>query len=640
MQSRWDVRGLTLAILLAMLAGGCGIPRGALPPLTLSPTAANPTPLLPTPQPMPKTLIVCTASEPESLYWYGARGAAAESVLAALYDGPIDLVGFEAQSPLLTKLPSLAEGDLRVEPVSVSMGQTYLDPRTMTARNLAYNDSYLPSGCIQPECARVFQGGEVTMDRMVAEFRLRPALFWSDGAPLTANDSTFSFDLDAHPDTPSTKYLVDRTASYETLDDLTLRWTGIPGYLDAGAGGNFWAPLPQHVLRDLAVADLLTAEASARRPLSYGPFALESWTPGREMVLTRNPFYAGGREGLPAIEQLVYRFIGHGLRGGVQQVLTSECDVLDESVTLTYAEGEDYLNSLGQLLDLEEQGKVQVAAVPGALVEQMTFNLTSGQTSDPLLSLDVRRAVAMCLDPQGVAQAAWRGLAGEAHGYLPLGHPLQVEDSASPITDREAARALLQEAGWIAPGDDPDGVRTSAGQRLSFHLTVAEGGVDVAAAVEIERQLSECGIDVVVEEVPATTLALPYPDGPVFGGAYQAVLWAWPAWQDAPCELFATSEIPSADSPQGTNASHFSLPAYDSACARLRLGGGVGDESRAAAGETQRILTEQLPTLPLYVLPRLLVYAPGVCGPSADASVTSLLWSVETYDVGEGCQGR
>jgi len=633
---------VTDLVLLAVLVGGCGTPPDAVPPLTIGPASGTPTVVLPTPVPMPKTLIVCTAHEPESLYWYGTSGASAEAVLAALYDGPVDLIGFEVQSPLLTKVPSMADGDVRLEAVPVATGQVYLDPLTMAARNLTYGDSYLPSGCTSPGCVRVFQGGEVTMDRMVVEFHLKPALFWSDGEPLTASDSAFSFEVDAHPDTPTTKYTVDRTVSYEVLDDLTLRWTGIPGYMDSGAAGNFWAPLPEHALGEIAIGDLSSAHASARSPLSNGPFELKSWTTGGEIVLARNPFYARAAEGLPAFEQVVYRFVGPGLRGGLQQLLTGECDVLDESVTLGLAEGEDYRDSLSQLIDLEEQGKVNVASTPGALVEQLTFNLSPGQTSNPLTQASVRQAVAMCLDAQAVADAAWRGLASQARSYLPTGHPLLNEDVLPPATDRDAARALLEEAGWVTPGGDLSATRVSsapAATPLQFRLTVSDSGVEAAAAVEIERQLSECGIDVIVEQVPAERLAAAYPDGVVFGGSFEAVLWAWPAWRGVPCELFATSEIPSNATPQGANASRFSRADYDQACAQALLGGGVGTESVKAADETQAILAEQLPTVPLYVVPRLMAHVASVCGPQADPSVPSLLWSVETYDAGAGCAG-
>src|SRR3990172_2870014 len=91
----------------------------------------------------------------------------------------------------------------------------------------------------------------------------------------------------------------------------------------------------------------------------------------------------------------------------------------------------------------------------GSLVEQMTFNLGRGQDANPLTELKVRRAVAMCLDVQAVADAAWRGLAGAAHSYLPAAHPLANRAAVPPTTDRAGAQALLQQSGWVTVGGDP-----------------------------------------------------------------------------------------------------------------------------------------------------------------------------------------
>lgn len=641
-------RNLILLILLPALAsaaGACGIPSGGVPPLTLGPTpAALPTLPLATPVPPPETLIVCAAEEPASLFVYSAHGPSTEAVFAALYDGPVDAVGFSYQPVLLTKLPSLADGDLRVEPVTVTSGQVFFDPVSLAPRNLTYNDSYLPSGCTSRECQRVFQGGEVTMDRMQVEFRLRPALLWADGQPLTAADSVFSYEVDSRPETPSSKYLVDRTAAYEALDDLTLRWTGIPGFLDGGAAGNVWSPLPRHVLADIPAADLADSDAASRSPLGWGPYAIESWTPGGELVLKRNAFYASATGKTPAFDRLVYRFIGPGLRQGVQQLLTSECDVLDESVTLNAATGEDYGASILSLLDLREQGLLQVVSTPGALVELLTFNVRSGQRENPLSQPAVRTAVALCLDPGALEQATWRGLGGVASGYLPVVHPLTDPEASVPPTDREAARALLSKSGWVSPADDPTATRlaagaagATAGAKLEFALSVAAGGLEEVAAGEIKRQLSECGIGVRIEARSLDLLSRPFPDGAVFGGGFDSVLWAWPTWSLPPCELFLGSEVPGEATPNGVNASGFASAVYDRACTDLLLSGGWGEAGAKAASETQVILAESLPALPLFARPRLVAAAPGVCGLKADAAVPSLLWGIEDLVREEDC---
>src|SRR5690242_15241295 len=61
-----------------------------------SQATAVPTPTvlsLPTPTPGPRTLTVCIGQEPNTLYPFGGPNAAANSILAAVYDGPIDTVG-------------------------------------------------------------------------------------------------------------------------------------------------------------------------------------------------------------------------------------------------------------------------------------------------------------------------------------------------------------------------------------------------------------------------------------------------------------------------------------------------------------------------------------------------------------------
>ena len=636
-----------LSLLLALAAASCGIPSGAVPPLTLAPTGGAPaTAPLPTPVPEPETLIVCTAEEPASLFLYSARGASTEAVFAALYDGPVDAASFSLQPVLLSKLPSQADGDVVLEPVAVRTGAVFFDPLTLAPRNLTYNDSYLPSGCTSRDCLRVFQGGEVTMDRMRVEFKLQAARFWSDGQPLTAGDSLFAHEVDSRPETPSSKFLVDRTAAYEALDDLTLRWTGIPGYLDGGAPGNVWTPLPRHVLASVPAADLPTSDLAARTPLGWGAYAIEKWTPGRELVLARNEYYVSATGAAPAFDRLVYRFLEPGLRQGMQQLLTGECDVLDESLALSTGSGEDYNESLLAMLDLQEQGLLQVVSTPGVLVEQLTFNVRAGQRDNPLAQPAVRTAVAMCVDKEALAQATWRGLAGLAKTYLPPAHPLAAPDPAAPVTDREAARQLLQQAGWVTRSENASAPRIAAGASgalagapLEFALSVAAGGLEELAAREIQRQLSECGIRVVLEAVPAESLGVPFPEGPVFGAGFESVLWAWPTWSLPPCELFLASEIPSQASPNGVNASGFSSAAYDRACSTLLFSGAWGTEASQATADTQALLAEGLPALPLFARPRLLLAAPDVCGLTSDPAIPSLLWAIESVTRGDACAG-
>jgi len=70
-----------------------------------------PTPLVsdttPTSQPAASSLTVCLGQEPNSLYPFGELNSAAQSVLAAIYDGPFDTLSYEYQPAILTQIPSL-----------------------------------------------------------------------------------------------------------------------------------------------------------------------------------------------------------------------------------------------------------------------------------------------------------------------------------------------------------------------------------------------------------------------------------------------------------------------------------------------------------------------------------------------------
>ena len=85
------------------------------------------------------------------------------------------------------------------------------------------------------------------------------------------------------------------------------------------------------------------------------------------------------------------------------------------------------------------------------------------------------------------------------------------------------------------------------------------------------------------------------------------------------------------------NASGFSSPAYDRACSTLLLSGGWGEAAVQAAAETQTLLAENLPTLPLFARPRLLLASPDICGLKADPAIPSLLWAIEKVSRGEAC---
>lgn len=618
---RWILVVLGAGLLSAVAC--TRLPEPGLPTLAAT---QGPPPALPTPTPPPAhtDLVVCLADEPASLYLYGDTNREADAILQVIYDGPITLTSFEYRSTLLEKLPSFSGGDARLETVSLSAGDVYLNPETDQPDVLASGQPYLPAGCDRQDCIQKYRTGEVQMDRLVADFSLKPDLSWSDGVPLTAADSVFSFRLDGDPDTPTTKYLFDRTFSYKALDGQTLEWTGLPGFIDAEYQSNVWTPLPEHQLKDLSAEALTTAEVSARLPMGWGPYQIDNWVAGQQIVLTPNDHFWEGVD-QPPFRRIVFRFLGGQAETAVDQLRTGECDALDEALL-----GPEDLPGLEAA---QASGDIQVASFAGSLVMRLDLNLdpmgpgvAPGLFSDPR----TRRALDMCIDRQSLITEDLNGAGQAADSFLPGEHPLYVAPDPAPAFDPKSGQQLLDVVGWKQVEADTstrvsDGVSgVPDGTPLRFEILAPQGSVYASLGSSLASELARCGVEVNVRQLAAADLFAGWPDGPVFGRDFQAVIWSWPSASAPPCEMFSSWEIPSADHPFGSNASGFSHPDYDAACRELMFQVPDMASYADAAARVQSVFQTELPALPLFVRPRIVAYAAWLCGVEPDASALSV----------------
>ena len=180
-----------------------------------------------TPQPA-KEIAICLAGEPPTLYPYSSLRLSLNTthLLQAIYENMYTTLSFDYQARGIEKMPSLADGDATLVQVEVNEGDVVLDVNGEVVT--------LRDGVVVRDAggeAVEFGGEPVTMQQLSAEFTLKP-LVWSDGTPVTADDSVFSFELAADPATPVAKFLIERTLRYVAEDERTLSWVGIPGYLD------------------------------------------------------------------------------------------------------------------------------------------------------------------------------------------------------------------------------------------------------------------------------------------------------------------------------------------------------------------------------------------------------------------------
>jgi len=633
----------------------------------------------PTPAPKeegPRTLVICMGQEPETLYPYGGSMLAMSSVLEAVFDGPIDGRSFDYQPVILEKLPSLADGDAVFETVDVAPGDTIADADG-NVTTLEAGVKFFPSGCTNADCAQEYTEdmGTIQMDKMVVTFKLLPGLKWSDGEPLTAADSVYSFNLAADPDTPSGKYTIERTESYEALDDVTIQWTGLPGYVDGTYFLNFWTPYPEHVWGQYTAAELLEAEESSLRPMGWGPYVIDEWAKGDHISMHKNPNYFRADEGLPKFDNLVYRFVGENSNANIAAILSGECDIVDQTSHL------DDQSEL--LLELQNAGQVNATFVTGTVFEHADFGINPVSYDDgwqegdrPAFFSDVRvrQAIAMCMDRQAVVDTVMFGQSVVLDTYLPPQHPLFNSNVKHYDFDVEAGSALLEEAGWIDDDGDPSTPRVYQGDnpwipqgtKLEFNYWTTSATQRQQATQVLQQSLAQCGIKVNLEYWSPGEYFADGPDGPLFGRRFDIGQFAWLTGVEPPCDLWMSEGIPGdpektvGDVPWlqealgpdadptapafaygwgGWNDPGYSNPEYDKVCkaAINSLKGQPGYEENHL--KAQEIFANELPVVPLYLRLKLAATRPDMCGFIMDPTANSEMWNIEEFDYGESCQG-
>jgi peptide/nickel transport system substrate-binding protein len=583
----------------------------------------------------PRSLTICMGDEPKSLYLYGGGGLATRTVLETVYDGPIDSLTYSYTPVILKSLPTIDNGGAVLRQVSVKQGDKIFGDNGAAAA-LVPGVKYRPSGCSDASCVATYSSGAVTMDQLQVTFVLKSGLLWSDGQPLTADDSVYSYELSASKDTPApagmTRAILG-TQSYEKIDALTVRWTALPGNIDPSYSHRFWAPLPRHAWGKLSAAELLTADASTRTPIGWGPYVIQSWTAGKEILLTKNPNYFRAGEGLPHFDTLHIRFLNADGRLGISALLSGECDVVDQTVQLD--------DQIAEVQNLKSQKNLQAAFTTGTAWEHLDFNLKPA-AGTPLIDYSdvrLRQAIAFCLDRQKVVDTALGGLSAVPDDYVPPQDPLFNKDVAKYSHDPARGEALLDQIGWLDLDNDPSTPRTARGvpgvangTKLTVNSTMVFTELRQAAAAVYGTSLAECGIGYVASFADST-LFVANADGMLFGRLFETAQFGWLAGVEPACELYTTAEIPTIDNGySGSNPTGFSNKEFDQACdlAHRSLPGSAAylqNENLA-----QKIFAENLPSIPLYLTVKMAVARYDLTGLIMDPTAATDLWNLEAFD--------
>jgi peptide/nickel transport system substrate-binding protein len=605
----------------------------------------NPHPLDPTPTEtvVERQLVICTGPEPSSLFPYGSLSASARSILQAIYDGPIEYNGFTLAPVIVEQIPSLENGQAFFETLQVMPGDNLVDNNGEIG-SLREGTVYRPSGCRSAECAVIFSGaGPVQIDSLVVRFRLLPGLKWSDGSPLTARDSEYAYQVAQAVYPAYRPELVRLTHSYRSTDETTVEWRGLPGSQIPRYSETFFSPLPGHAWKGIPASELASSQAPGLNPLGWGSYRLDEWDSGVSVSLVKNPQYFRSDQELPHFDRLIFKFSVRS-EEAIQALLLGECDLADE-----VALGD---LSPSELQELQSKTGVAVYTEPGGGWEQILFGIAPLSEDRPAFfrSPQVRQAIAMCIDRERIINDLYPGLTIIPDSLLLPAHPLYTPEVVHYSYNPQATWELLTASGWVDHDNDPDTPRLAQGvagiqDGTPFEFTYLASNEEErqTSAGMIVAQLADCGIRANLSIQDSSLLYASGPDGPVFGRQFDAVQLAWLTSSELPCSLYSSNEIPAPypDSPKGwggANATGFSDEEFDRAC-RTSLSTMASEPAYIdASQQVQRIFSEQVPALPLYLHVRVVAARSDLCGIQLDPSNANSLWNLEELDYGETCQ--
>lgn len=586
----------------------------------------------PLPSPVPqKVLSICLGEEPSSLFLYGDQSASARIIRQAIYDWTVADPVLGTISALLEDIPSLENSLVTISPVEVFPGERIVD-HIGNLTTLANGTQYRPSGCDKPSCVETFENqNSITMDQTRVEFDIQSGLVWSDGMPINAADSVYSYQVAALIYGTGGPKKLRYSSSYQIGEDEKIYWTGLPGYLGIFSYPDlFFEPLPEHLWKNLTRDELLTSSQSAERPLAWGAYQVVEWVHGDHVTLAPNDQYYMVSDGVPGFDALVFRFVDSA-EEALAAFQAGECQLVANQPGLSEFQAE--------LMKGEADGVLQIYQSENKAWEQLSFGINSRDASRNLLAdFKLRQAMVGCIDREKISS-------------LRLDADQIVDDFFSPgqsrIDDLDItyiyqpveSGLLLKELGWIDADGDPETPRiangvvgVTDGTILEFTLLAAELDQIPDAVTLIQDGLGSCGIGVEVELLPAAELLAPGPDGPIFGRKFDLAYFAWAAGNYQPCRLFISDEIPGLypSFPKGwggVNAAGYSNENYDSACVEVLTTLPDSENYLGSLEEIRTIFREDLPALPLFFRREIIIAAPDLLGLENDTF--PLFWNIE-----------
>lgn len=518
----------------------------------------------------------------------GQGGGSGEGTDGAVLDAPFD-----------TQTPAAAAS---IDSVTWMLGS---EPTTMDADIDATtaDDTILANVCdrlmqVQPDLTLgpgIASNAEWVSDTEVV-FTIRQDAVFHDGSPVSTEDVLWSMERHAVEGAAESDEYGNVVSMEQTGDDQITVTTTQPDAIFlqamAGDGGIIWNP---RVIE--AEGDNFGSPSSASA--CSGPYEIESWEPGSQLTITK-----------------------------VENYWNSDVDALAEKVIFRWADETAIVNSLttgeAQGAYLENAGGAVIFAGSDdvSVFQGPSTNAWVLETTDrgALTDVRLRQALSLALDRDGIARAAFSGLAEpwktpvgagawgyEVEKFEAAFEALEGAPEKPSDDDIAQAKALVEEAG--AEGESI----VIASNGSSTHNVIANALVSAAKSIGLEAEILV---------VPSSQYGDFYGDADLRG---QADLW--------PDEYYISKNDPlgfykNGKSTAGVNFGIFDDSEYD---ALVDEGYAATDDAERAeiTIELQKRWVENAVWIPVVATPSTLIMSNSVSGVPSSAAYIYYPWAAD-----------
>lgn len=465
--------------------------------------------------------------------------------------------------PIWQEYPAQIGGEM-VWALSADIGT--LDPPVWRGSQAAVptNHIYEPLYDVDRETGefypRLATSWELSEDKLEYTFNLRQGVLFHNGDEMTCEDVLFSVERVRDPEGGGWEYFMfDRVEEVTCADEYTLVVNTVEP--DNYFYWTFFTPAG-YVL-DKSYFEENGEEYALSHPVGTGPFEFVSFEPGNQLVVERFDEYWD--QSYPLLDRITFK------------ILTDPTTILtglrNNEIQTTWDVAID------QLRLLEDDPNVEIETTPGVQVVLLHMN----NTRPPFDDMNVRRAIAEAIDmeealsalyPAEYVQPASGGFA--APGFTDCN--ISDELNGTYTGDIEKARDYLSQT------DYPDGFNTSI-------VVDAQNPLHETIALHIQERLAQIGINVEILKEPTSNHT-----ANVYSHDFDMNLFYWNANQNH--ILNVLNPMYHSNNLSSSNFAQFDNPEYDAAVEKAYTTPDA-EEACEATEEAQRILTDQVPSVPL-----------------------------------------